>query len=160
MAKDIKVTMPDGLKRDFIKFGNTVAKHIASECRNSLVDEYKYSVAQFYAAYTPKLYNREYSLYNSYKPYYKNPHGSRAHGGVLITPENMGDLHHDSDAYVLSNALSGIHGDASIAVTPPWILQHMLTFRDLLYGQIDETHPFVTYAIAEAQKQNYEVLHF
>ena len=160
MNNQFKITYPDGLIKDIQKYGNTIAKNIAIQVRDSLVHEYKYAVDRFYDAYTPKQYERKESLKKTCRGYYKNPHGTRFHGGVEIFPDKMGE-HHDSNEYVLDISLEGIHGTTAIAVTPPWILQHVLNYRDAMFSFIDVNDGGIgSNAIAKAKNGSYSILKF
>lgn len=136
MATDIRIEMPSSFASQLQKLGNTVAKYVATEVRDQLTDEYRSSVERFYASYSPEYYERTWQLKNSSKPYYKNPHGTRYHGGVEITEEGMADTHHQSNSVILNNALRGIHGKPSI-YTPPEIGEHMMKFQEMIYNNIE-----------------------
>jgi len=156
----IQLEIPKELEKDIQKYGNNIAKNIAIQVRDALTEEYNYSVQQFYASYDPKDYKRQYSLYNTGKKYYRNPHGTRFHGGVEIFSDKMG-VHHDSNEYVLDISLMGIHGEPSIAITPPWILNHMLTYRLLLFNSIDINDGGIgSIAISKAKSNSYTILKF
>lgn len=156
----IKLEIPKELEKDIQKYGNNIAKNIATQVRDALTEEYNYSIQQFYGEYDPKQYKRQYSLYNTGKKYYRNPHGTRFHGGVEIFPDKMGE-HHDSNEYVLDISLMGIHGEPSIAITPPWILDHMLTYRLLLFNSIDVNDGGIgSAAISKAKSNSYTILNF
>ncbi len=156
----IQLEIPKELEKDVQKYGNNIAKNIAIQVRDALTEEYNYSVQQFYASYDPKDYKRQYSLYNTGKKYYKNPHGTRFYGGVEIFPDKMGK-HHDSNDYVLNISLMGIHGEPSIEITPPWILEHMLTYQKILFDSIDSNDGGIgSNAIANAKSGSYSILNF
>jgi hypothetical protein len=156
----VNIQIPENLIKDFQKYGNNIARNIATQVRDALTEEYNYSVQQFYGSYDPQQYKRQYSLYNTGKKYYRNPHGTRVHGGVEIFSDKMGE-HHDSNEYVLDISLKGIHGEPSIAVTPPWILDHMLTYRLLLFNSIDVNDGGIgSTAIAKAKSNSYTILKF
>lgn len=158
MANDIKITIPNELKKDLQKFGNQVAKNIAITVRDTLTQEYAYAVDQFYAAYTPTQYQRHWELRNSYKPYYRNPHGTRYHGGVEITADKMADVHSADNDFILSCALSGYHGQPSLGIyTPPWIYDHIENYRNSLFGFIEI---IANDAIKKAKTESYTVLKF
>ena len=72
----------------------------------------------------------------------------------------MGE-HHDSNDYVLNISLMGIHGEPAVAVTPPWILEHMLNYRELLFNSIDVNDGGIgSNAIAKAKSNSYSILKF
>ena len=55
----------------------------------------------------------------------------------------------------------GIHGEPSIAITPPWILNHMLTYRLLLFNSIDINDGGIgSTAISKAKSNSYTILKF
>lgn len=144
------------LIKDIEKYGNNIAKNIALSAKKELVEEYAYSVEQFYASYTPIYYNREWQLRRSYKPYYRNPHGNRFYGGVEITSQKM--KHDDNNEYILNNSLYGFHGSPDLGIwTPPYILNHVLNFHNILFGMIEN---YVNSAITIAQKEHYNFLYF
>lgn len=158
MKSSIKIEFPDELKKDMQSFGNEIAKNIAIFTREELTKEYGIAVEEFYNAYTPKQYERKWQLRKSYRPYYRNPHGTRFHGGVEITIDKMKDVHDADNIIILSNALSGYHGPENLGIyTPPWIFEHVINYRDLLFGMID----FIAEdAIKKAKKQKYSILEF
>ena len=160
MKTTIQIDFSKDMIKDIQDYGNNIAKSIATQCRDALTEEYNYSVQKFYGAYDPKVYKRQESLYKTGKKYYKNPHGTRYHGGVEIFADKMGE-HHDSNDYVLNISLMGIHGEPAIAVTPPWILEHMLNYRELLFNSIDINDGGIgSNAIAEAKSNSYSILKF
>lgn len=160
MKNNISIEYPKNLIKDIQKYGNNIAKYIATQVRDALTDEYNYAVQKFYESYDPLVYKRQYSLYNTGKKYYKNPHGTRYQGGVEIFSDKMGE-HHQSNDYVLNISLMGIHGEPQIAITPPWILQHMLTYRMLLFYSIDVNDGGIgSNAIARAKSESYSILKF
>ena len=160
MSDLINIEYSKKLLEDIQNYGNNIAKNIATQVRDVLTEEYNYSVQRFYGAYDPKQYKRQYSLYNTSKKYYRNPHGTRYYGGVEIYPDKMGE-HHQSNDYVLDISLMGIHGEPQIAITSPWILQHMLTYQKLLFDSIDSNDGGIgSNAIAKAKSSSYSILNF
>lgn len=158
---NIKISYSKELLNDLQKYGNNIAKNIARQARDQLTAEYKYAVERFYDAYTPEQYERKYTLRDSCSPYYKDSHGTRFHGGVRIYADRMADVHNDSNYYILNNALEGIHGTPSIAVTPPWILEHVLKYRELLFASIDVDDGGIgSNAIAKAKSEKYSIMKF
>ena len=72
----------------------------------------------------------------------------------------MGE-HHQSNDYVLDISLLGIHGEPQIAITPPWILEHMLNYQRLLFNSIDTNDGGIgSSAIAKAKSGSYSILNF
>ena len=158
MKNDFKIEIPTELKTDIQNFGNNIAKNIAIEVREQLTSEYRYSVEQFYNSYTPIDYERTWQLRKSYRPYYKNPHGTRYHGGVEICTDKMKDTHSDSNETVLGFALSGWHGNPNRGIyTPPYIYEHVEQYRDILFGYIDI---IAKNAIEKSKKEKYKILNF
>lgn len=158
MAKDFKILIPKDLKDDLQKFGNNIAKNIALIARDSITMEYANAVEQFYSSYTPEYYIRKWQLLKSYRPYYRNPHGTRYHGGVEITTDKMKDVHKDSNEVVLSLSLSGWHGHPNRGIyTHPPIYSHIQNYRDMLFGYVN----FLAQdAISNAKKEKYKLLKF
>ena len=160
MSNGIKIQYSKELINDMQKYGNNIAKNIAIQCRDALSDEYQYAVQSFYGAYDPKIYKRQYSLYNTGRKYYKNPHGTRYHGGVEIFADKMGE-HNQPNEYVLDISLMGIHGEPQYAITPPWILNHMLKYQELLFYSIDVNDGGIgSNAISKAKSESYSILKF
>jgi len=155
---NLKITIPEDLKKDLQLLGNTVAKNIAIFARDSITSEYANAIEMFYNSYTPEQYERKWQLRKSFRPYYRNPHGTRFHGGVEITTDKMRDVHNDSNEVVLSYALSGWHGHPNRHIyTPPSIYEHVENYRNLLFGYIDL---IAEDAITQAKKQSYKILRF
>ena len=158
MSNNFKITIPDDLKKDIQKFGNNVAKNIAIIAREELTKEYALAIEEFYNSYTPIQYERKWQLRKSYRPYYKNPHGTRYHGGVEITTDKMKDVHSDPNEVVLGYALSGWHGNPNRGIyTHPPIYEHIENYRDLFFGYIDVV---ADDAISKAKKETYKLLKF
>ena len=124
----------DGLQKCYDQLqniGNQIAKKMAIKYREMLCEEYTRSVDDlFYDAYEPKVYKRTYSLKNSYRPFYKNPHGNIVRGGVEFCSDKMGE-HEVDNNYILGLALSGYHGNKSI-YTSPTLYNHMISYRNFL----------------------------
>lgn len=160
MKTNVQINFSKDLIKDIQDYGNNIAKYIATQCRDALTEEYNYSVQKFYGAYNPKVYKRQESLYKTGKKYYKNPHGTRCHGGVEIFADKMGE-HHDSNDYVLNISLMGIHGEPAIEITPPWILEHMLNYQKILFDSIDVDDGGIgSNAITIAKSKHYPILKF
>lgn len=158
MKSGFKIEIPKELKNDIQKFGNNIAKNIAIEVREEITKEYAFAVEQFYNSYSPLQYDRTWQLYKSYRPYYRNPHGTRYHGGVEICTDKMKDTHADSNEEILGFALSGWHGHPNRGIyTPPYIYNHIERYRDVLFGYIDE---IANKAINKAKKEKYTLLRF
>ena len=158
MSNNFKITIPEDLKEDIQKFGNNIAKNIAIIAREELSREYALAIEEFYNAYTPMQYERKWQLRKSYRPYYKNPHGTRYHGGVEITTDKMRDVHSDPNEIVLGYALSGWHGNPNRGIyTHPPIYEHIENYRDLFFGYIDIV---ADDAISKAKKETYKILKF
>lgn len=158
MKNNMKIEIPKDLKTDLQKFGNNVAKNIATYVREAIVSEYANSIELFYNSYTPIQYERKWQLRKSFRPYYKNPHGTRYHGGVEICTDKMKDVHKDSNEVILGYALSGWHGNPNRGIyTAPPIYDHIVQYRDILFGYIDI---IADDAIQKAKKEKYNLLSF
>lgn len=158
MKGDFKIEISQDLKDDIQKFGNNIAKNIAITAREELTKEYANAIEQFYNSYTPQQYERKWQLRKSYRPYYKNPHGTRYHGGVEITTDKMKDVHSDPNEVVLGYALGGWHGNPNRGIyTHPPIYDHIENYRDLFFGYIDLV---AEGAISKAKKETYKILKF
>lgn len=121
-------------------YGNNIAKQLAIVFREELTREYKYSIEKFYDSYNPIYYDRTWQLRESGSPLYrKNNSGKSYRGGVLISTDKMKETHADPNTVVLSNSLEGFHGKPYLGIyTPPAIIDHILTFRDLLFYSVQE----------------------
>lgn len=138
MKEDIKIKIPEDLKIDLQKFGINIAKNIAISARESITSEYVNAIELFYNSYTPQQYDRKWQLRKSYRPYYRNAHGTRFHGGVEICTDKMEDVHSDPNEVVLSYALAGWHGNPNRGIyTHPPIYEHIENYRDIFFGYID-----------------------
>ncbi len=158
MSNNFKIMIPEDLKNDIQNFGNNIAKNIAIIAREELTKEYALAVEEFYNAYTPIQYERKWQLRKSYRPYYKNPHGTRYHGGVEITTDKMKDVHSDPNEVILGYALSGWHGNPNRGIyTHPPIYEHIENYRNLFFGYIDI---IADDAISKAKKETYKILKF
>lgn len=158
MSNNFKIEIPEDLKKDIQNFGNNVAKNIAIAAREELTREYALAVEEFYTAYTPIQYERKWQLRKSYKPYYRNPHGTRYHGGVEICTDKMKDVHSDPNEVVLSYVLGGWHGNPNKGIyTHPPIYEHIENYRDLFFSYIDLV---ANDAISKAKTENYKILKF
>ena len=90
--------MNSKVKARLTKLGQQRAIEMANEARKKLSEKYFDLINWYYADYMPKLdeygvpyYIRTLNLYESYRPYRKNSHGSVYYGGVRITPSYMHD---------------------------------------------------------------------
>lgn len=83
------------LSKDAINFlekqAQKKASKLAHEAQERLTDHYLSLIDWFYVGYQPVEYLRDFNLYNSYKKFYKNSHGTIMYGGVEVTPEKMSD---------------------------------------------------------------------
>ena len=130
----IKITIPSGFKTELQNYGNQIARNLALTFKQELVQEYQRSIERFYGEYTPKVYKRHGQLTESFRPYYRNPHGTRFHGGVEITSDSMKNVYNDSPSEVLLTAISGYHGRPELGIwSIPPIYDHMLQYRDMLF---------------------------
>ena len=84
-----------GLSKDTIKYLEKQAQkkssELAHEAQERLASGYSSFIDLYYRDYKPKYYVRTHNLYNSYKNFYKNSHGTIFYGGIEITPERMFD---------------------------------------------------------------------
>lgn len=86
--KNIKVSSK--LIEDMQKYGNDIAKYIATYTRDTLYNNYMEIMKDFYDDYSPKSYHRTYQMKkNSYKKYYRNSHGNTYYGGIQLTPDDI-----------------------------------------------------------------------
>lgn len=122
-----------------IDYGNGIAKKIATEARDNLAEEYRESVALFYHQYTPKVYHRQYRLYDGFRKLYKSKQGSSGNvymGGIALTSESLGDDYSMEASDVYGLAIHGFHGDHGI-FTSPTIYDRMSTYAEILFNSID-----------------------
>ena len=155
---EVKITIPTDLRKDIEDFGNNVNKYLSKTIRDEIVREYKNAVEHFYASYTPLYYRRKWQLRKSYRPLYKNPHKTKAHAGIIITPDRMKDVHKDDNATVLGYALEGWHGNPVRGIfTTPAIYSHIQKYRDIVFSNIDS---YAGDCVAKAKKENYRILRF
>lgn len=133
---EIKIT-PE-YKQQLQEYGNQIARNLALKFRDELVKEYQFSIQRFYGEYTPRVYKRTGQFEHSYRPYYRNPHGTRFHGGVEITADGMQSVYHDSPSEVVSTAISGYHGRPELGIwSSPPIYDHMLRYREMLFNNAE-----------------------
>lgn len=100
-----------GLNKNVLKYiehqAQKKASQLAHEAQEKLTNQYVSLIDWFYVDYQPKEYDRTFGLYNSYKKFYKNSHGTIMYGGVEVTPERMGDYdYHRNQPITASNLLS------------------------------------------------------
>lgn len=81
------------------------ASQLAHEAQERLTDQYISLIDWFYVDYVPKAYDRTFGLYNSYKKFYKNSHGTIMYGGVEVTPERMDDYDYRRKQPLTASAL-------------------------------------------------------
>ena len=84
-----------GLDKNTLKYlekqAQKKASELAHEAQEKLTDHYVSLIDWFYVDYQPIAYDRTFGLYDSYKKFYKNSHGTIIYGGVEVTPEKMAD---------------------------------------------------------------------
>jgi hypothetical protein len=85
-------------RNDLEKAGRKMANKLADDAKEKLVKKYISLINDYYEDYTPKVdkhgipyYQRTLNLFNSYRPYKKNPHNTIYYGGVQITADKMYD---------------------------------------------------------------------
>ncbi len=98
-----------GLSKDTLKYLEKQAKQKASdlahEAQEKLTDHYISLIDWFYVDRQPIAYDRTFGLYNSYKKFYKNSHGTIMSGGVEVTPERMADYDYHRKQPITASAL-------------------------------------------------------
>lgn len=98
-----------GLSKDTLKYLEKQAKKKASdlahEAQEKLTDHYISLIDWFYLDRQPIAYDRTFGLYNSYKKFYKNSHGTIMYGGVEVTPERMSDYDYHRKQPITASAL-------------------------------------------------------
>ena len=124
------------LRKFLVDYGNNLAKKIATEVRDNLAEEYHESVALFYSQYTPKVYDRQYRLYDGFRKFYHNQHGNVFTGGIIFTDEKLGSDYSLPTDVVYDMAIHGFHGNLSIW-TAPTIFDRMSTYLEILYNSIE-----------------------
>ena len=163
-----KVNISDELVNDLKKFSGEVSKALAINSRELLFDTSKRAVEYFYNTYDPVSYKRHYYNFreNSFKKYYKNPHGSIYRGGVVLSHESMDDIYQDSTEEVFDMFWHGIHGVASgfvspksFSVIPPVTQPSPLEMVEMQRKDIvDNINDYKDTAIEEANKQSYTTI--
>ena len=98
-----------GLNKDTMEYlekqAQKKASELAHEAQEKLTTHYMSLIDWFYADYQPVEYIREFNLYNSYRKFYKNSHGSIYYGGVEVTPDNMRDYDYNRSQPITASAL-------------------------------------------------------
>lgn len=103
---------------------------VMNECRVAATS----AIAQFYGSYTPTVYNRQRSFYNS--PQLTLSKKNDLHYSLEIRfSSDLGGGHHDPDEYIYNRVIyAGIHGTTRIAVTTP-IWEIFGSFLDYRFGK-------------------------
>lgn len=163
-----KVNISDELVNDLKKFSGEVSKALAVNSRELLFGTSEKAVEYFYNTYDPVSYKRHYYNFceNSFKKYYKNPHGSIYRGGVVLSPEPMDDIYQDSTREVFDLFWHGIHGVASgfvspksFSVIPPVTQPSPLEIIEMQQKDIvDNINDYKNMAIKKANKQSYTTI--
>lgn len=98
-----------GLSKDTLKYlekqAQKKASDLAHEAQEKLTDHYISLIDWFYVDRQPIAYDRTFGLYNSYKKFYKNSHGTIMYGGVEVTPERMADYDYHRKQPITASAL-------------------------------------------------------
>lgn len=98
-----------GLSKDTLKYlekqAQKIASDLAHEAQEKLTDHYISLIDWFYVDRQPIAYDRTFGLYNSYKKFYKNSHGTIMYGGVEVTPERMADYDYHRKQPITASAL-------------------------------------------------------
>ena len=90
------------ISKDTIKrlehLGKAKASYLAEEASQNLTKKYVSLIDLFYNTYTPKMYDRTYGLYDSFRKFNKN--GKNVYmGGVIVSAEKMNDYEADLNPY-------------------------------------------------------------
>lgn len=154
-----KINIPHEVISDLNKYAQNIAKNMAIAVRDDISKHYEYLIDAFYTEYIPEYYARVHGLYNSYRKYYKNSHGSIYYGGIEISDTKMNDDNYKaSKATVLSSFLGGYHGLISqnirINVEPE---NDIKDYRDEIIYNISRYNKA---AIKKARKDSYLILKF
>lgn len=98
-----------GLSKDALNYIKRQAQKktsdLAHEAEEKLTNHYISLIDWFYADYQPKVYDRSFELYNSFKKFYKNSHGTIMYGGVEVTPDRMDDYDYNRRQPITASAL-------------------------------------------------------
>lgn len=117
-----------GIVREHIlKVAKEEVEKIAKEIFDECVDLSDEVITQFYAAYTPKKYERMYSFYGVCSPYikpWKKVNGFPSYEVGINVLQGVAGGHKDPDEYVFHGVMDlGYHGTSQIAIsTPPMTL--------------------------------------
>lgn len=119
------------------KFEKKVKAKVKMRAQNAFLDcsEMAHSaIEQFYAAYTPTVYERKYSFYTS--PQLTMKKINDLHYSIEIRfLDDLGGNHHDSDEYIYNRVIyAGIHGTSAIAMSTP-IWEIFGSFLDFRFGE-------------------------
>ena len=126
-----------GMKDQFKEYANSQAKRLAIKAREEICKEYMITVGDFYAEFSPRVWQRQFQYFNSFTPFYENSHGAIYYGGIDINPGGMSDHYEEDSAAALSTMLIGIHGPKyGSGPTGLHVLEHMDNFVKFLAGSI------------------------
>lgn len=108
-----------GLEKTLMEYGNERLRQTAGKIRDTLYEEGKLAIEEFYNSYNPVFYRRHYyNFYNkSFKKYYSNAHGTVYRGGIELTPQNMDSIYQDPVEEVFDTVYAGLHGPAGAITT-------------------------------------------
>lgn len=126
-----------GMKNYFKEFSNSEAKRLALKARDEICKEYLCTIGDFYAEFSPRVWERQFQYLNSFTPFYENSHGGIFYGGIDINPGGMHDHYEYGSGDALFTMLYGIHGPImgkGPAGLP--VLAHMEQFVQSLAGSI------------------------
>lgn len=165
MAKN-QITITNELIQDLKTYGTAMCVSLAAQTRDEMYEEAKYAIDSFYGDYDPLYYKRHFYNFenNSFKKYYKNPHGSIVRGGIELTPSNLADIYRADSEYVFDLVYSGQHGNAGAfphqvfnmpPVMSPSPMEILLDKRDSIVTNISN---YTGEAIASARKKSYSVI--
>ena len=87
----------DDTRKKLEKLGQKQANKLADDAKKKLIDKYIYLINAYYEDYEPKVYQRTLNLFNSYRPYKKNPHNTIYYGGIQIVADKMYDYYSLND---------------------------------------------------------------
>lgn len=157
-----KVEITKGLESDLKKYLEQYCVGMATFVRDDLTQEARVSILDFYADYTPKIYNRHEENFqkHSFEKYYKNPHGQIVRGGVKLSTEDMAPVYQDPLYEVFDIVYAGFHGPSSaIKGNPPRMvpspMERILDRQSYLIGNIGS---FKSYGEDRANKGSYEYI--
>ena len=112
-SKTTNIHILDGFTKGLRDFSTALSKSLAQKTRETMVDEARYAIQEFYKDYTPVRYRRHYKnfLTKSFYGFYKNPHGQVIRGGVELSYEKMDDIYRGDLDLIFSTVYSGQHGN-------------------------------------------------